>query len=68
MVRWLGSEQKDYGEVQAEFRHQPWREDKAPEDFYRMTISARGIPLADELEVTIFSGDGRELACIEGRL
>jgi hypothetical protein len=68
MVRWLGSERRDLGEVQSEFRYEPWRESSNPVAFYRMRVPAQGIPLSDDLEVTIFSKTGEQLACIKGHL
>lgn len=68
MVRWTDTPQRDFGEVQAELLHEPWRENNAPEDFYRMRIPAAGVPLTDSLEVLIFSRNGEELACIRGHI
>jgi hypothetical protein len=68
MVRWMGSSQRDLGEVQAELLHEPWRETNAPQDFYRMRIPAAGVPLVNTLEVLIFSKHGEELACIRGHI
>jgi hypothetical protein len=68
MVRWMGSAPRDLGEVQAELRHEPWRETNASQDFYRIRIPAEGVPLADSLEVLIFSRHGEELACIRGHI
>ena len=67
-VRWLGEPQKDLGEVQAEFLVEPWREQMVPDAFYRMQIPAQDVPLADDLEVLIFSKSGEQLACIKGHI
>jgi hypothetical protein len=68
MVRWLGAEPRDIGEVPSESLREPWREKNVPSDFYRMQIPAKDIPLTDELEVLIFSKDGEQLACLKGPL
>jgi hypothetical protein len=68
MVRWIGTQEKDIGEVNAEFLHQAWREQWPTDSFYRMRIPAEGILLTDDLEVVIFSGDGEKLACVKGHL
>ena len=68
MVRWMGAEQKDIGEVPSEFRLEPWREQRRPEAFYRMQIPAQDVPLTDDLEVLIFSKSGEQLACVKGRI
>jgi hypothetical protein len=68
MVRWLGAKSQDVGEVQSEFLREPWRELNTPYDFYRMQIPARDVPLADDLEVLIFSNDGEQLACVKGHI
>lgn len=71
MVRWLGAVQRDLGELDSsavEFLSEPWRETLPMQPFYRMRISAQGIPLSDDLEVVIFSGDARQLACIKGHI
>jgi len=68
MVRWLGAQQKDLGEVESELLHEPWREQLAATDFYRMRIPANGIPLTDDLEVVIFAKDGKQLACVKGHI
>jgi hypothetical protein len=68
MVRWMGSAPRDLGEVQAELLHEPWRETNAAQDFYRIRIPAEGVPLADSLEVLIFSRNGEELACVRGHI
>lgn len=68
MVRWLGSEKRDLGEVQSKFNYEPWQEWRNPVAFYRMRIPAQDIPLTDDLEVTIFSKTGEQLACIKGHL
>jgi hypothetical protein len=68
MVRWLGAEQKDLGEVESDFRYEPWRESLTPMVFYRMRIPAQDIPLTNDLEVVIFSKTGEQLACIKGHL
>ena len=68
MVRWLGSEQRDLGEVQSELRYEPLREWSNPVAFYRMHIPARDIPLTDDLEITIFSKTGEQLASWKGHL
>jgi hypothetical protein len=68
MVRWLGAEQAELGEVQSDLRYEPWREQANPIVFYRMRIPARDIPLTDDLEVVILSETGEQLACIEGHL
>ena len=68
MVRWLGAEPRDIGEVPSESLREPWREKNVPSDFYRMQIPAKDIPLTDELEVLIFSKDGEQLACLKGHL
>jgi hypothetical protein len=68
MVRWLGSDQRDLGEVPSEFLHEPMREMNPPAVFYRIRIPAQDIPLADDLEVTIFSKTGEQLACIKGHI
>ena len=57
MVRWTDTPPRDFGEVKAELLHEPWRENNAPEDFYRMRIPAEGISLTDSLEVLIFSSN-----------
>lgn len=67
-VRWMGAEQKDVGEVESEFRLEPWREQSAPEAFYRMRIPAQDVPLTDDLEVLIFSKSGEQLACVRGQI
>lgn len=68
MVRWLGTQQTDIGEVQSEFLLEPWREQKEPEAFYRMRIPAQDIPLTDILEVLIFSKSGEQLACMKRQI
>jgi hypothetical protein len=68
MVRWLGAQREDLGEVPSEFLHDPWREANAPAAFYRLQIAAKDIPLADDLEVLIFSKSGDQLACVKGHL
>jgi hypothetical protein len=68
MVRWLGMEQKDLGEIESDFLYEPWREHSTPVAFYRMRIPAQNIPLIDDLEVAIFSNTGEQLACIAGHL
>jgi len=68
MVRWLGSEQRDLGEIQSELRYEPWRELNTPVAFYRMHIPAKDIPLTADLEVTIFTKSGEQLACMKGHL
>ncbi len=67
-VRWMGAEQKDIGEVESEFRLEPWREQQSPEAFYRMRVPAQDIPLTDDLEVLIFSKSGEQLACVRGQI
>lgn len=66
MVRWMGAEKKDLGEVPAEFRYEPMRETNPAVAFYRMRIPAQGIPLTAELEVLVFAKSGEQLACIKG--
>jgi hypothetical protein len=68
MVRWMGRAPRDLGEVQAELLHEPWRETNGAQDFYRIRIPAEGVPLADSLEVLIFSRNGEELACVRGHI
>lgn len=68
MLRWSGTERKDLGEIPSEFRYEPWRESSNPVAFYRMRVPAQGIPLTNDLEVTIFSKTGEQLACIKGHL
>ena len=68
MVRWMGTAQRDLGEVPAELLHEPWTETNAPQDFYRLRIPAEGVPLSDSLEVLVFSSNGEELACIRGHI
>ena len=68
MVRWLGSEQRDLGEVQSELKYEPWREWNTAVAFYRMHIPAKDIPLTDDLEVTILTESGEQLACMKGHL
>jgi hypothetical protein len=68
MLRWIGPLQKDLGEVQSEMLQQPWRENYPAEVFYRMRVPAEDVPLADSLEVVIFSEDGQQLACVRGHV
>jgi hypothetical protein len=68
MVRWLGIEQKDLGEIESDFLYEPWRENSTPVAFYRMRIPAQNIPLTDELEVAVFSKTGEQLTCLAGHL
>jgi hypothetical protein len=68
MVRWLGAEQRDLGEVEPEFLYEPWRELLTPTAFYRMRIPAQDVPLTDDLEVLIFSRTGEQLACVKGHI
>ena len=68
IVRWMGMQQKDLGEIESEFRYEPWRELSTPLAFYRMRIPAQDIPLTDELEVLIYSKSGEQLACIKGHI
>lgn len=68
MVRWLGSVQRDLGEVQSELKYEPWGEWNNPVAFYRMRIPAHEIPLNDDLEITIFSKTGEQLASLKGHL
>lgn len=67
-VRWLGALQRDIGEVQSEFLHEPMQEMNPPAPFYRMKIAAQGVPLNDALEVAIFAESGEQLACIRGHI
>ncbi|HSY02188.1 MAG TPA: hypothetical protein VK819_08530, partial [Acidobacteriaceae bacterium] len=41
---------------------------RGPAAFYRMQIAAKDIPLADDLEVLIFSKSGDQLASVKGHL
>jgi hypothetical protein len=68
MVRWLGAEQRDLGEVESGFLYEPWRELLTPTAFYRLRIPAQDIPLTDDLEVLIFAKGGEQLACIKGHI
>jgi hypothetical protein len=68
MVRWHGAQEKDFGEVESEVLHEPWREQQVSSDFYRMRIPAKGIPLSDDLEVVIFAKDGKQLGCVKGHI
>jgi hypothetical protein len=67
-VRWLGAQQQDLGEIRSEFLHEPLREQAAPEAFYRMRIPAQDVSLTDDLEVSIFSQSGEQLACVKGHI
>jgi hypothetical protein len=68
MVRWMGPEVQDLGEVKSEFLNEPWAELQRPRVFYRMQIPAKGIPLSDDLEVLIFSKGGEQLGCVKGHI
>jgi hypothetical protein len=68
VVRWQGATPKDPGEVQSDFRYEPWRELNVSNVFYRMQIPAKDIPLTEDLEVQILSKDGERLACVKGHL
>lgn len=68
MVRWMGSEVRDLGEVDARLLTEPWREQWPSDVFYRMTIPAAGVPLTDDLEILIFSKSGEQLACVKGHI
>lgn len=68
MVRWLGTKEKDFGELPSEFFYEPWREFSYPAPYYRMHVPADDIPITDDLEVVIFASSGEELACLKGHL
>jgi hypothetical protein len=68
MVRWMGKEVKDPGEVASVFRYEHWMELEPSRAFYRIRISAKDVPLSDELELTIFTKSGEELGCIRGHM
>ena len=67
-VRWLGSVQRDLGEVRADMATELFTELRAPNRFYQMEIPSAGIPLSDDLEVRIFSADGKEMGCIRNHI
>ena len=68
LARWMGTEQRELGELKSELTQQYWPEFEAPWTYYRMPIPAKGIPLTDTLEVTIFTSDAKQLGCIRGHL
>ena len=68
MARWLGAVNRDLGEVRGELRTEPWTELREPMRSYRMEIPSAGIPLSDDLEVRIFSADGKEMGCIRNHI
>jgi hypothetical protein len=68
VVRWLGTDQRDLGEVPSEVLTEPMRETDPAEVSYRMRIPAGDVPLTDDLEVAIFAKTGEQLACIKGHI
>jgi len=68
MVRWMGKEAKDLGELESAFHYEPWQEAGPSRVFYRIQIPAKDVPLSDELELTIFTKSGEQLGCIKGHL
>jgi len=67
-IRWVGSVEKDLGEVPSELITEMWPEFGTPTTFYRLNISGQQIPLTDSLEIQILSKDGQPLANIAGHI
>jgi len=67
-IRWVGSVEKDLGEVPSELIKEMWWEFGRPITFYRLNISGQQIPLTDSLEIQILSRDGKPLARIAGQI
>lgn len=67
-IRWVGSVEKELGEVPSELIKEMWWEFGRPTTYYRLNISGQQIPLTDSLEIQILSKDGKPLAHIAGQI
>lgn len=67
-VKWEGSSTRELGELPSELLSEPWPEQREPEHFYRIQLTAKGVPLTDNLEVRILTSAGRQIGCIRGHI
>lgn len=65
---WKGSKRRELGEVPAELKTEPFTELGPAEQFFRMQVSSKDVPLTDSLEIHVLSRTGKQLACIQGHL
>jgi hypothetical protein len=65
---WKGSQRRELGEVPAELKTEPFTELGPAEQFFRMQISSKDVPLTDSVEIHVVSKAGKQLACIQGHL
>ncbi len=68
MLRWLGTKERDLGEVSFELKTEPWSELREPYKYFRAEIPTDKMPLSDELEVLFFTSDGKQIGCIRSHL
>ena len=58
----------DLETIDGKLLQDPWPELSTSENFFRLEIPAKGIPLDDSLEVHISNREGKQLGCILGHI
>ena len=67
-VKWTGSLTRDLGELPSELLTEHRPEQRRPAHLYRIEVSAKGIPLDDNLEIRILTPTGTQIGCIRGNI